>query len=170
MNISIHSLVYSPGWTFWKHLLQWLYLQPRQNPVCRSVTAQLSELALTWCFSQFLMSWQVSPWTYRALMCAPCSLRTWIISSDTRAPSPLHPAMRASSGLCLTHPSLFHTTRYTAQEGFIQNNKKKCSLKFKYSVRWKCSYLVQILFVFRSGSWRVLWWTLKIRPCGTTTA
>ena len=71
-------------------------------------------LSRTWL--SFLWSSQVSPWTYRTSMCAPCSPRTSTISSDTRAPSPLRPATRASSGLCSIRPSLSHTIRYSRQD------------------------------------------------------
>ena len=71
---------------------------------------------LSWTWLSFRWSSQVSPWTYRTSMCAPCSPRTSTISSDTRAPSPRRPATRASSGPCSIHPSLSHTTRYSRQD------------------------------------------------------
>lgn len=79
---------------------------------------------ILWVFESngiLMWSWQVKPWTYRTSMCAQCSPRTWIISSDTRAPSPPHPATRASCGLCLIHPSRSLTTRYIIQEDFLSH-------------------------------------------------
>lgn len=81
--------------------------------------------------------WQVSPWTYRASTCAPCSPRTSTIFSDTRAPWPRRPATRASSGPCLTPPSLCRLTRYKElfPSNLFSHNEPVCLRKLIFSAQ-----------------------------------
>lgn len=74
------------------------------------------------------------------------------------------PGLPHHSTLLWEHPldRVWHTHHSFTQPGTLHRRafskilKKNASKNFPYSVRWKHSYLVQILFAFRSGSWRVL--------------
>lgn len=90
--------------------------------------------------------------------------------------------MRASSGLCLIHPSLCHIRRYT-QTGKTLIQKCVNKLFFTYGTLMSPTEDIMLLlnvllfskvicfcFLFRSGSWRAHWWTWTTRPSGTITA